>query len=87
MTEQKVNVLIADDHTIFRTGMKNIVKKFPMIDHIYEAANGNEAIAVVETSKIDLLLLDIEMPYLNGIDTAKYMKKSSGDSHYYDIIS
>ena len=79
MNEQKVNVVIVDDHTIFRTGMKNIVRKIPIINHIYEASNGNEAIAVVETSDVDLLLLDIEMPYMNGIDTAKYMKKNHPD--------
>jgi DNA-binding NarL/FixJ family response regulator len=76
MNDQKINVAIVDDHTIFRTGMKNIVRKLPMINHIYEASNGNEAIAVVETNEVDLLLLDIEMPYLNGVDTAKYMKKN-----------
>ncbi len=76
MNDQKINVTIVDDHTIFRTGMKNIVRKLPMIDHIYEASNGNEAIAVVETNEVDLLLLDIEMPYMNGVETAKYMKKN-----------
>jgi DNA-binding NarL/FixJ family response regulator len=79
MNEQKVNVVIVDDHTIFRTGMKNIVRKIPIIDHIYEASNGNEAIAVVETSDVDLLLLDIEMPYMNGVETARYMKKNHPD--------
>jgi DNA-binding NarL/FixJ family response regulator len=73
---QKVSVLIVDDHTIFRTGMKNIVRKLPLIDRIQEASNGNEAIAIVETSDVDLILLDIEMPHMNGIDTAKYMKKN-----------
>ncbi|MBK7360106.1 MAG: response regulator transcription factor [Saprospiraceae bacterium] len=76
MSEQKINILICDDHTIFRTGMKNIVRKLPVTDHIYEASNGNEAIAVAETNKVDLILLDIEMPYLNGVDTAKYFKKN-----------
>lgn len=76
MNDQKVNVIIVDDHTIFRTGMKNIVRKLPVIDHIYEASNGNEAIAIAETQDVDLLLLDIEMPYMNGIETARYMKKN-----------
>jgi DNA-binding NarL/FixJ family response regulator len=56
------NVLIADDHSIVRLGMKQIICSLPGAMHVTEARTFDEAISLIETQHIDLLILDINMP-------------------------
>ncbi|MEI6125656.1 MAG: response regulator transcription factor [Pseudomonadota bacterium] len=66
----KTNVIIADDHMVIREGIKSVIeRKAPDIFIAGEAANGNEVLALAETSQIDMFMIDISMPGLNGIDT------------------
>jgi len=61
------NVLIVDDSAILRTCVKKVVKLAGIAeDHIFEAANGQEALQVLETVWTDLVLLDLNMPVMNG---------------------
>lgn len=69
-----MNVLIADDHSIVREGLKQIVMKVDNVSKIDEAKEGREALAKIETNKYDLIILDISMPYLSGLDILKKMK-------------
>ena len=63
-----MNVLIADDHSIVREGLKQILKSLDNIDLIDEAVNGNEAWSKIRSGEYDLVILDVAMPDINGLD-------------------
>lgn len=67
----KIKLLIVDDHEIFRNGLKMVLGKLKYIELVGEASNGEEFIAMLKETKPEIVLLDIEMPGLNGIDAAK----------------
>ena len=69
-----MHVLIADDHAIVREGLKQIVLRIDGISAVEEAGNGHEALAKIEKNKYDLVILDISMPGLSGLDILKTMK-------------
>jgi DNA-binding NarL/FixJ family response regulator len=69
-----IRILIADDHEMFREGIKRICEDNPDIVVAGEASNGNEALDSVAREEFDLLLLDIAMPGLSGLDTLKQLK-------------
>lgn len=66
---------IADDHTMFRQGLVSLLEEDTSIEIIGQAANGKEAIQLVQENSIDVLLLDIEMPEMDGFDTMRTLKK------------
>lgn len=72
-----VNILIADDHDIIREGIKSVLSAHPEYKVCAEAANGEEALELAERFKPDVLLLDVSMPKLSGLDVLPRMKKIS----------
>ncbi len=64
-----VRTLIADDHPIYRKGLKNILQHFrqPSFKLVGEAANGSEALQLLSGNPVDLLLLDMNMPVMDGL--------------------
>jgi DNA-binding NarL/FixJ family response regulator len=70
MTRNKLRVLIADDHPIFRKGLVLAVSTERSIEIVGEAENGQEALDLIEKLKPEIILLDIEMPVLNGLQVA-----------------
>jgi two-component system, NarL family, invasion response regulator UvrY len=74
---KKINVIIADDHAILRTGLKQILAETDDITVIAEAQTANEAIAFSRNDEADVLLLDISLPDRSGIDALKYIKKDN----------
>ena len=68
-------VLIADDHNLFREGLVEFLNNLPEITDLYQANNGQEVIELLKKQSIDVVLLDINMPVMDGIATAKSMKK------------
>jgi DNA-binding NarL/FixJ family response regulator len=73
--ENKIRIIIADDHHIFRKGILSIVKDDESIEVIGEASNGEEALQLVESLRPDIALLDIDMPILSGLEAARKIKK------------
>jgi DNA-binding NarL/FixJ family response regulator len=67
-------VIIADDHDIIREGLKNVLKGHSDFQVVKEAVDGEGALAEVEKIKPDILLLDISMPKLSGLDLIKRIK-------------
>jgi len=70
-----IKVLLADDHQLFREGLVNLLSSAPDIDVIGEAQDGREAIEKAKQLKPDVLLIDINMPQMNGIEATKNLKK------------
>ncbi|MFT6866369.1 MAG: two-component system response regulator DegU [Cyclobacteriaceae bacterium] len=77
--DQDLNVLIADDHTLFRKGMVMMLKTFPGIKSVHDAENGQKALDLMKDVKIDIVLLDIDMPVLDGKDTARKILSKYSD--------
>ena len=71
----KTRLLLADDHRIFRQGLRELIERKTDFEVVAEASTGNEVLAQVETLKPDIVLLDIQMPELNGVATAQRLAK------------
>jgi DNA-binding NarL/FixJ family response regulator len=67
-------ILIADDHAIFREGLKHILAEYPDLIVSDEASNGQEVLEKVWKKEYDILLLDISMPGISGIDVLKQLR-------------
>jgi two-component system, NarL family, response regulator NreC len=70
-----LRVLLADDHSIVRRGMRSLLETDPSVEVVAEAADGLEALRLCEEHHPDLLILDVAMPKLNGIDVAARAQK------------
>ncbi len=69
-----MRILIADDHAVVRTGLKQILNDINDIGTIDEACNGKEALMKVQSDFYDVVVLDISMPGMNGLDILKQLK-------------
>lgn len=69
-----IRILIADDHDLVRMGLKQLLASAPDIEVCAEAANGDEALALVKANHYHLALLDLSMPGLAGLDLIKRVK-------------
>src|SRR6185369_11891524 len=69
-TVSKIRVLIADDHDIVRAGIRHILAQQLDIEVLDEASDGRSAVMMAERLKPDVVIMDIAMPGLNGIDAA-----------------
>jgi len=69
-----MRVLIADDHSVVREGLKDIIKKEVEVSLFDEATNGSEALEKLETNEYDLIILDVSMPDKSGLDILQTMK-------------
>ncbi|MBN2350826.1 MAG: response regulator transcription factor [Bacteroidales bacterium] len=75
----KIKVLIADDHKIFRDGIKALLEKVKDIEVVCEAENGDEVLLRLESNEVNVILMDIDMGTTNGFDTAVKVKKQFPD--------
>jgi len=70
-------VLLVDDHALVRSGLRVLLEQLAAVEVVAEAGNGREAIRVVDEVKPDLVIMDIQMPELNGLEALERIKKSS----------
>lgn len=68
---ERLRVLIADDHTLFRYGMRGLLSTQPDIEVVGEATTGKEAVALAAELRPDVILMDIKMPGVNGIEATR----------------
>jgi DNA-binding NarL/FixJ family response regulator len=69
--KQEIRILIADDHPIMRQGLKQIIEIEPNLKVVGEAANGSEALAMIEELMPDAAILDVDMPHQDGFQVAR----------------
>ena len=72
-----INLLIADDHKIFREGLREIINKTSDIRVIDEAKSGSEVLSKVQENNYDVILLDISMPGRSGLDILKQLRQEN----------
>lgn len=70
-----INLIIADDHNMFLEGLISLLRNVPDVTVIAKAVNGKELINLLDKSKADIVLLDISMPEMDGIEVTKIIKK------------
>lgn len=76
----KITVLIADDHAMMRQGLKQILELENDITVIAQASNGSDAVNLVREKKPDIVLMDINMPGINGLQAIKELKSEKNPS-------
>ena len=72
--ESSIKVLVADDHEIVRQGLKTIISEHSDLSIAGEAENGDQVLKIVKKTKVDVVLLDFDMPEKNGLDTLVELK-------------
>ena len=70
-----IRVLIADDHALFRRGLEMVLKEEPGIELVGQASDGPEAVRMAGEALPDVVLMDIRMPKINGIEAARQVKE------------
>jgi DNA-binding NarL/FixJ family response regulator len=95
---EKIQIIIADDHQLFRNGLKILLNSFPEFEVTGEAANGEEFLKLLKTVQADIALMDIKMPEMDGIEaTRRGMKMCPGiniialsmygeEEYYYKMV-
>jgi len=72
----RVRLVVVDDHALFRRGLVGLLEEMPDFIVVGEAANGQEALPVIDRVQPDIILLDINMPVMDGIQTLTAIRKS-----------
>jgi DNA-binding NarL/FixJ family response regulator len=70
-----ITVILADDHTLVRAGIRALLEKLPSVKVIGEASDGREVLNLVKAQRPDVVLMDIAMPGLNGLEAAERMTR------------
>src|SRR5687767_12052351 len=71
----RIRLLLADDHTLVRAGIRGLLEALPDVDVVGETGDGHEAVRLAETLRPNVVLLDIGMPGLNGLEVAARLAK------------
>jgi DNA-binding NarL/FixJ family response regulator len=75
--EDSIRVLIADDHPLFRDGMRGLLGSLPDMEVVGEASSGEQAIELARELQPDVILMDIKMPVINGIEATREILHTS----------
>ena len=71
----KINVLIVDDHPLYREGVRRIIESVEAVEHVQEAGNGVECLKVLAEGTTQVVLLDVSMPKMDGIECLRKIKQ------------
>jgi len=70
-----ISVAIADDHVIFRKGLRTILNEIQDIKVVAEASNGQELLEILKSNQVDIVLMDIKMPVMDGLEATEIITK------------
>jgi DNA-binding NarL/FixJ family response regulator len=68
---ERIRVLIADDHPVYRDGLRSLLDSLPEAEVVGEAASGEEAVSMAQSVQPDVILMDLQMPGINGIEATR----------------
>lgn len=71
---KRIRLVIVDDHALFRAGLVSLLEEMREFEVVGEAGNGKEALQVIAKAQPDLILLDVNMPIMNGVETVSALK-------------
>ena len=74
-----IRVLLVDDHTMIREGLRSLLEEYPNLQVVGEAANGEEAVMLVQTLRPSVVVMDINMPGMNGIQATETIKRQNAE--------
>ncbi|HYX06933.1 MAG TPA: response regulator transcription factor [Bacteroidales bacterium] len=75
----KINIILADDHNILREGLRNVIESFSTLKVIGEANDGREAVSLANRLHPDVVIMDVSMPGLNGVEATRQIVRSHPD--------
>ncbi len=75
----KIKIVIADDHQLFRNGLRILLDAFDDFDIIGEASNGEEVLKIITNSECHIILMDIDMPVMDGIESTRRALETDPD--------
>lgn len=70
-----IRIILVEDHSIVREGLRVLLENEPMVSVVGEASNGQEVIDLLKTTEADLILMDMNMPVMNGLESTKIIKR------------
>ena len=85
--KKKVKVLIADDQTLFREGIKDLLENEKIIEVVGEAADGQEVVRLAKKLKPDVILMDIKLPHLDGVAATRLIRKECPNTNVLILSS
>lgn len=85
--QHAIRILVADDHLVYRIGIRNLLATEPGFNVVGEATDGMQAIELYRSLRPDLLLLDLRMPQKNGIEVVNAVRKEFGDARILIVTS
>lgn len=71
-----IRLVVVDDHALFRAGLVNLLSQMDALKVVGEAGDGREALQVIHQTKPDVVLLDVNMPVMDGVETVRVLKKT-----------
>ncbi|MHA2429374.1 MAG: response regulator, partial [Candidatus Hermodarchaeia archaeon] len=84
---KSIRLLIADDHAIVREGLRGLIETEPGIEIVGEAENGAEAVRLANQVKPDVVLLDLVMPEMDGLEAIEELRKNDPDAKILVLTS
>ncbi len=87
MITNKIKICIVEDYTLTRTALKYSLSEYDDIDIVKDFDNAEECIKYLERSKVDVILMDLGLPYMNGLEATNIIKKSYPDTKIIIITS
>jgi two-component system, NarL family, response regulator LiaR len=85
--DEKIRILIVDDHTVVRSGLRLFLLAFPDLEVVGEAGNGRQAIEMCGVCAPDVVIMDLVMPEMNGIETTRQIRAKFPKTHVVALTS